>query len=261
MTKKKNKNISKKAQIRKERKRLEKEIKRRILKHGNPRLQMFFILTTVFAAGFLSSYIMVRFDITSMPVRYTAAVSIAYLSFFGCLSVWVWLIKKNKALGALIDADPVDAVELGVDIISETGINPVEMATEAAHNAAGNNFSALKDAGDSDSSSFFSIFDIDLDDGAIFIIIALIAGALLVMSGYFIYTAPVFFTEILLDGLIAAGFYRNIKRLQADQWITSAFKKTWFYFLMVLLLYTIGGYIIQGIDPRIVTIGDAWKYI
>jgi|GEM_PF-2038485 len=257
----KKKNISNKAKLRKEKKRLQKEIKRRILKHGSPRLQMFFILVTVFTVGFLSSYIMVHFDIISMPVRYGAAVSTAYLSFFGCLSLWVWLIKKNKTLGALIDADLVDAVELGVDIIAETGINPLEAAAEAAHNAAGNSSSTLNDAGDSDSSSVFSFFDIDLDDGAIVIIIAIIAGALLVMSGYFIYTAPVFFTEILLDGLIAAGFYRNIKRLQADQWLTSAFKKTWYYFLIVLLLYTISGYIIQGIDPRIVTIGDAWKYL
>jgi len=232
------KNISNKKKLKKEKQQLKSQIKKRILRYGNPRLQMLFIITVIVLVGFTSTALMAKFGIKEMYIRYPISIALAYGSFFLCLGIWVKLIISKEKYRIEIDADIIDLAE-------RLEYNP---------SIPSGNSSSTSD-------SFFPDFAFDADEGIIFIILIILLLSLIIITGYFIVSAPIFFSEILLDAALGAGFYKKLKRIQADGWVTSAFKKTWLYFLIFLIIYTAGGYIIQSIDDKIITVGDAVEYI
>jgi hypothetical protein len=89
-------------------------------------------------------------------------------------------------------------------------------------------------------------------------IIVLIAGLLAIL--YIVYIAPILLTEVLVDGLLAAGLYKTVKGVDGGgYWMTTVLRKTAIPAILALIFFSIAGFCVQKIEPDASSIGDAWR--
>jgi len=224
------------------RKKLKRLVRRGLLKYGSPRLQMFVMLTFTGLAGFYASVQLNSLGIHAMWLRYPLAVLAAYLAFFASVWLWIQLVLSRD------DFSQVIRDEIRETIIDRAG-EPVDIPVPNG-DGAGMDIDILPDTPD--------IPDIGIDIDDIFVAIA-IAAVIIVLAGasfYLVWTAPAFLGEVLLDALALSAFYRRIRNLQREHWALGVLKRTWFLFLVTAAVFAFLGYLLQGDNPSIRTIGD-----
>ena len=107
---------------------------------------------------------------------------------------------------------------------------------------------------------FFSDLDVD-DDFAKILLLALVVIVLLFLTSYVIYIAPSLLAEVLVDGVLASGLYRHLKRAERRHWMATALRKAWWYFLLVALLLMGAGAMMQSWYPAAESIGEVWELL
>src|SRR5262249_58493843 len=76
-------------------------VRKFLLGHSNPRLQMFAMLSIAGLAGFSTSVILHWLGLNAMWLRYPIAVGVAYLVFLGQIGIWLSLQRRySKMRGA-----------------------------------------------------------------------------------------------------------------------------------------------------------------
>jgi hypothetical protein len=90
------------------------------------------------------------------------------------------------------------------------------------------------------------------------IVAAVIALSVLLAAGWVIYSAPALLSEVLLDTGIAGGLWRSVfrRRGTGSGWL-SALRHTWGLGLVVLLVFAIGGHVLDRAVPGAETLGQA----
>ncbi len=88
-----------------------------------------------------------------------------------------------------------------------------------------------------------------------FIALAL-AAALLFAGGWIVYSAPLLFAELLVDGVLAASLYRRLKGTEPRHWLETAFRRTVWPFAATALLFCIVGITMHHLAPEARSIGD-----
>lgn len=239
-------------------------IKRRLLQRSMPRLQVALILLFTGLAGFLASFVLLRLGIGGMWLRYPLAILFAYGTFLLLLRFWLSLQRSQNRNSHLA----LDLAETGAEIaFSDSpgyGEGPKFGEGDAGGGGAGGSWeetvSRSTSAPQVSSSSSGSSFDLDLDEGWLIIIaiVALIGG--LIASLYVIYIAPVLLAEILVDGVLLAGLYRRVNRLEQRHWLQTAVRRTVVPGLLVVVFFTLAGYALQKAVPQANTIGEVWKH-
>lgn len=223
-----------------------KELKQKLLASGSPRLQMTGILLLTGLAGFAASALLHALGLEGMALRYLIATAVAYLAFLLCLHLWVRYVASRE-LSISIDADTIeDVVDIADEVRGLDGTLP-RVIPARGHSSSGD----LKGLGD--------LFSIDLDEGAIVVIVAVLLLALAAVAVYFIAVAPAFLGEIVADAFLLGGLYRRVKKLQASDWLPGAIRGSVFFFAVVALIFAGGGFLIQHIDPAITTFGEALR--
>jgi hypothetical protein len=107
-------------------------------------------------------------------------------------------------------------------------------------------------------------FDFDLDESAILVLVAILILAVtaLGVAVWAVWTAPALLAEVLVDGLILTGLYRRLKRTQEPaHWIFGAVRRTWVPAVVVALLFSVSGWLLQRAVPEAQSIGAAWKAV
>ncbi len=97
-----------------DRKRLVYKLRTHLLRRGLPRLEMAVMVAATGLAGFAASAVLLAVGITSMAIRYPAAVFLAYLVFLAFLRLLVEYHRRRHTL----DPDPE---EPAFDISHEIG--------------------------------------------------------------------------------------------------------------------------------------------
>lgn len=239
-------------------------LRRRLEWDGYPRLQMTLIVALTGGSGFLASFALLHAGPTEMWLRYLCAFGLAYLMFL--LLLWLWM--RTSA------SDYADIGDLANLVPS-----PSSSGTPAPHGsfhppfsgqggtADGGGASANFDLTDSEipltpsSSGIASPGDalsaaVDSDELALPLIVLVMLGALLLSSFWIVYSAPLLFAELLLDGLLAAGLYRRLRGIESEHWILTAIKRTFWAFLLTALLFAAAGWLMQKAIPEAHSMGE-----
>jgi hypothetical protein len=225
-----------------ERSRLVRVVRRRLLAVGLPRLEMALVAALTGAAGFVASAGLLAAGVDRMPVRYGLAVVVAYLVLFLVLRAWILAWKRGMR-----------------DDLSVLDLQDVEFP-DAGFEGGGGSF-----GGGGASSAFgppqrseTAVPDIDLDPGegiVIAVVLALVASVL-VASLWMVWTAPTLFAEVLVDAGISVGLYRRFRRAAEGSWLLTAFRHTAVPFAVVLVVFVLGGAYLQSKFPEARSLGD-----
>lgn len=232
-------------------------VRRLVERAHSPRLHMFLIVSLTAAIGFLATVLMLHAGIHRMWLRYPLAVLIAYLGFLFML--WVWLRVRASELLDTLDV-PYSGDGPGITTFkgggghcgggghsgsfeSPTGIDLSSSVSGA--NESGTHSVVSEAAG-----------ALDLEELAIVIvaILALIGSVWAALS--IISAAPTLFAELLLDGALATGLYRRLRKAETDHWLATAMRRTAWRFAGVAALFALLGVVMHLAVPSAKSIGQ-----
>lgn len=207
---------------------------------GQPRLQMMLIVALTGLGGFLASFVMLHLGVSSMALRYPLAVGAAYLVFL--ILLWLWLRTTR---------DDYDIEDPGID--TGRGRSGGESGSDCGVSSAppeSADASGLGDVGEALGGA---------DEFALPLIVLALAAALLFASGWIVYSAPLLFAELLVDGVLAASLYRRLKGgdpgLETRHWLETAVRRTGWPFAATALVFCIAGAVMHQLAPEARSIG------
>lgn len=223
-----------------------------------PRLEMFLLVSFTGLAGFLTSYGLLHFGMTTIWLRYLASMGVAYIIFIGLLGLWLaWKTNRLTANS--------DSLELFNDIILPINSSP---NNSTSFHGSGGSFDGGGASGDYTSSSDGGAEVIgeafgaaaQAEEGAIPLIVigALIFGLLSIFIVTFslVASAPILFSELLVDGMLSASLYRRLKGIDNHHWLESAIKRTVWPFIFVTLTFVIVGWTMGHFMPETHSLGE-----
>ena len=248
-------------------------LKRRLLRKTYPRLHASIILLLTGLAGFLASFLLLRFGISAMWLRYPVAILFAYCVFLMLLRLWLWLSRpRDWELDEDVVETTLDVVNIVTPDSTEVGDAGFDGGADFAGGGAGgswgesvssitstNSVSTVTSTNGSGSTGFS--FDLDLEDGWLLVIaiIALIGGVIAAL--YVVYIAPALLAEILLDGVLMAGLYKRVKSIEHRHWLRGALRQTAVAAIVVAVFFAMAGFAMQQAAPEARSIGEVWENI
>ena len=196
-----------------------------------------------------------------MWVRYLYAFGFAYGVFL--LLLWIWLRTRTEDFADLSDianlgpgpgdsgGDPCTSYsgqggEFGGGGASGSFEQPIEpMHVDSVSLSSGSSpvGEALGVVGDA-------------DELAIPLAILVLVGALLLSSLLVVYSAPMLFAELLVDGVLAASLYRRLRGLETRHWLETAIRRTFWAFMLTALTVAAAGWAMELYAPGANSIGD-----
>lgn len=212
-------------------------------------------------AAFLTSVVLLWSNVPSMAIRYGVAALIGYVTFGLLIRGWVrW---KRRQLTSEPDFDGViDAVanfDLPLPRSSGAPIDPPPFAGgRSGGGGASMSFGTPNSASSTATCGSGISFDLDADD-LLWLLIALAAAfAGIAAIGYVIYAAPALLAEAIVDGVIAGGIYRGLRRRDSTHWTRHVLQRTALPALIVIVSAVLAGYALQRIAPEARSIGGVW---
>ena len=222
---------------------------------GFPRLRMFLLVTLTGAVGFIASFLLLHGGLLMMWLRYLLSFGVAYLAFLGLL--WLWLRTRDSEDVDLSDA--FDTMDIGGDVVR----SGVDFSGSGGHfgggGASGDFSSALVDTGGGEASSLLGdtlSASGDAEELAIPLLVILLVGAILLSSAFLIYSAPMLFAELLVDGVLSARLYKRLRGLETRFWLETAIRKTALPFLLTALVVAGAGWGMSRYAPEAHSIGQ-----
>lgn len=211
-------------------------MRRRLEQQGWPRLQMLFIVVLTGAAGFAASVALLHLGVRAMALRYALACLVAYVVFLGLL--WLWMRLRAHDWLDLPDVIPKPDQAIGTDRPIPDGDAEGATPIESGSTDSGDGFGAA-------------------DEAAIPLLLIVIVGAVLLAVLFVVVSAPVLFAELIVDGVLATGLYRRLRRIDARHWLDSALRRTAWPFVATIVLAAAAGGVLQVFAPGAITLGQA----
>jgi len=217
-------------------------------------------------SGLLASYVLLQAGVTAMWLRYPLALCAAYLVFFVLL--WLWLRTKAEDYGDVLTPPSGSFSSSGGD----QWVGPAKLASGQGGDFSGGGASASFDSAApfnpssaptaDTSSSLDDGFPAvgDADEAAIPLLVILVVVGLALSSLYIVYSAPVLFAELLLDGALSATLYRRLKGLERTHWVETALRRTALPFLLTAVFLTISGWALGSYAPHAQSIGEVVRH-
>ncbi|QJR16037.1 hypothetical protein [Usitatibacter palustris] len=230
-------------------------VKRRLLARFYTRFHMSLILASSAMAAMVTNWALLQIGVGSMLARYPVAIAMAYVTFLGCVGLWLRYVglggKDRQEDGShLLDGADVPNIRIGGSSGggggggglggrggSFDGGGASTAWTEGSANARMPMVAVADGKGGSDLGK--GLGDIagggDGDFALLLLAIALIL-AILAASGYLIFMAPDILTEAAFGALLAGTLAKRSRREDAGGWVSGVVKKTWWPFALVLLV-------------------------
>ncbi len=226
-------------------------VRARLLRFGLPRLEMALVAALAGGGAFLVSAGLLAFGWESLAARTFFATVAGYGFFLFLLRIWL-RVEQGRREDAAEDAwDLADAAQ--------------EVAESVGDGSKGKDFSdGGGDFGGGGASGSFGDgdtgLDVDLDAGeeigAVLVVAALVASV--VASAFWVvWIAPTLFAELLVDAAIAGGLYRRLRQIDESAWLVTAFRRTVFPFLVVLVVFSASASWLESKAPGARTLGEA----
>lgn len=234
----------------------------RIERDSYPRLQMFFLVLLTGAAGFIASFSLLEAGMDAMSMRYPVAVGIAYLVFLFLL--WLWLRTSARDY-----ADGIDPSFIPLPQRSPAAAREEPFAGkggEADGGGASGNFDlpdegsiSASDAADPVGEALGSAAE--ADEFAIPLVAIVLVAAVALSSLFVIYSAPLLFAELLIDGALAASLYRRLRGIDTRHWLETAVRRTVLPFLVTACFAAAAGFGLKTLAPGANSIGKAFVHL
>jgi hypothetical protein len=254
------------------------EVRDRLTRTGSPRLTILIILAFAGAAAFLTSFVCLTAGVDSMALRYAFASIAGYLAFVVLIRGWIavrrgWAPEDNLP-------DPLEAgfdavMDAGGDLVAR-GVGRGAQAVRGfagGHSGGGGGGSAWSPeplepvapvpSGPPSGGSDGGWFSIDLDDGFIFILLAILAaiGGILCI-GYVIYIAPMLLAEVALDAALVTAVYRRLRREdRAGHWSGAVLRHTLVPAAILVFFMFVAGFAAQLYAPEARSIGGVIRVL
>lgn len=208
---------------------------------GFPRLKMMLLVGLTGGSGFLASYLLLHGGVTAMSSRYPLAVGIAYLVFLFLL--WLWLRSKAEDYADLPGPDGTGSG--GGRCHGDGPVDSGGMVDTSSGDAV------LSDSDLGDVAEVVS----GADELAIPLLALLALAGLVFASGWIVYSAPLLFAELLVDGVLSASLYRRLRGIESRHWLETAIRRTWAPFLITGLVCWAAALAMHAIAPEAQTLG------
>ncbi|RJG11392.1 hypothetical protein D3872_19910 [Massilia cavernae] len=215
---------------------------------------MFLLVALTGGAGFFASFVMLRTGIVEMWIRYLLSFGVAYVVFLFLL--WLWLRTKANDYIDVIDVSglPTWSHDAPTPVYSGKGgtfdgdgaSGSYELASDATLRSA-------EPAGITDN-ALGSVAD--ADEFAIPLGVILVLAAILFSSLFMVYSAPLLFAELAVDGLLSASLYRRLRGLETRHWLETALRKTALPFAMTAIAISAAGWTMAHNAPGTHSVGE-----
>jgi hypothetical protein len=265
-----------------ERERAVRHVRHKLQQRASARVHMIVLVTVTSAVGLLASYLLLHAGVRSMAVRYPLATGMAYAVFLGLVALWLrrfrLFARRAKEQSSVLDQ--LDVSDLSFDGIlhgpreapfefggggefsgSGGGASwgevprPIPQASAASTDVAHNTITSSGDAG-------FGWLDVDLDEGGVALIVAGVLGAVAFsVLLYVVWVAPALFAELLLDAGLAAGLFGRLSGIEQRPWLITALRQTAFPAVVVALLLSVAGTLMQRAYPDAPSIGPFVQHV
>ena len=221
---------------------------------GFPRLQMLLLVTLTGASGFVASYILLHAGFVEMWLRYLASFGVAYLTFLFLL--WLWLRTRAEDYADLpdISGSPSSGSGSSGTCYGGKGGDFGGGGASGSLDAPSESFSVVGDSGSSVGDALGSAAE--AEEFAIPLIVLILLGAVLFSSLFMIYSAPILFAELLVDGVLSASLYRRLRGLETRHWLETALRRTAFPFALTAAIVSASGWGMALYAPEAHSIGD-----
>jgi len=223
-------------------------------RHSFPRLQMFLLVTLTGASGFVASYLLLHAGFVEMWLRYLASFGVAYLMFLFLL--WLWLRTRAEDYADLpdISGSPSSGSGSSGTCYSGKGGYFGGGGASGSFDAPSESISVIGDSGSSVGDALSSVAE--AEEFAIPLVVLILLGAMLFSSIFMIYSAPVLFAELLVDGVLSASLYRRLRGLETRHWLETALRRTALPFALTAAIVSASGWGMALYAPEAHSIGD-----
>jgi len=231
------------------------KIRSMLVRDSFPRLQMFLLVALTGAAGFIASYSLLHAGLAEMWSRYLASFAIAYLVFLALL--WLWLRTRAD--------DYVDLADLPGSPPSSSGSgNYSGLDGEFGGGGASGSYeevlSDMPAIGGTDSLGETLGSAAEAEELAIPLIVLALIGTLLLSFFYMIYSviysAPILFAELAVDGLLSASLYHRLRKTESSHWLKTALRRTAWPFALTAAIVSACGWGMSHYAPEAHSIGE-----
>ena len=86
-----------------------------------------------------------------------------------------------------------------------------------------------------------------------------LAAAILLVTGYLVWMAPVLLGELLLDGVLVGAAYKRVRDLERDAWNGGALRRTWIPATCLVVSLALVGAAATWVRPEADSIGDLFR--
>lgn len=228
-----------------------------MLEHDEyPRLQMLLIVMLTGGVGFFASFVMLQLGISAMGVRYFFAMCVAYIMFLVLLGIW--LRVRSSDFDFSVDIGSVDSGSCPAPQFSGKGGSFDGGGASGDYDTA----TAVMDIADTSSGSVGDVLDVagGADEAAIPVAAVLLVGAIVLSSLFVVYSAPMLFAELLVDGMLAASLYRRLRGLDRRHWLETAVRRTVWPFVLTAAVVTAAGWGMERYAPEAHSLGEVIHY-
>lgn len=219
-----------------------------------PRLQMMLLVVVTGASGFFASYVLLHAGFVEMWLRYLASFGFAYLVFLFLL--WLWLRTRDEDHADLPDiSGPPSSSGNSRTYYSGKGGEFGGGGASGSFDAPSEGASlAIGDSGSSVGDALGTVAE--AEEFAFPLVVLTIIGAMLFSSIFMIYSAPVLFAELLVDGVLSASLYRRLRGLETRHWLQTALRRTALPFAVTAAIVSACGWGMALYAPQAHSIGD-----
>lgn len=226
-----------------------------------PRLQMMLIVMLTGLAGLLASFLMLHAGVLGMGMRYFFAMCAAYIMFLFLL--WIWIRTRGDGIDGNADLGGVDMPAPDLPVFSGRGGSFDGGGASGDYRDSASMFDGMGDTIDNVTGGIGdTVGEVAgaSDDAAIPIALVLLGLAILFSSLFVVWSAPVLFAELLVDGALAAGLYSRLRSVDRRHWLETALRRTALPFVLTAAVVTGAGWWMGIYAPGAHTLGQVLDY-
>jgi len=250
------------------------EFKQSLARRFVVRFHMTLMLAALGASGLLISKVLLGVGVRSMLERYLIAVVLSYALFFLFIKLWLIYISPTKPKPRSPSRDFGNAIDIGnlsLDAARESTFVGDHVfgggedfggggATDLWGGDTTQAIISARSTGGRSGGGGGSLFDFDLDEGIVLIVLALLLLSILGAGAYLVYAAPEILSEAAFEALLAAGLIKASKKMDGNGWMGSVLKATWIPFVYVLVMTGVFGMVAQTYYPHAERLADIFRH-
>lgn len=219
-----------------------------------PRLQMFLLVTLTGASGFFASYTFFHIGLVEMWLRYLASFGIAYLMFL--ILLWLWLRSRAEDYADIPDVSGItsSSSDGSSACYSGKGGDFGGGGASGTFDSPADGISSVGDSGGSVGDALSTVAE--AEEFAIPLAALILIGAMVFSSLFMVYSAPMLFAELLVDGVLSASLYRRLRGLETRHWLETAIRRTAWPFILTAAITSASGWTMTLYVPGAHSIGD-----